>query len=140
MKTIAAIALVSLIAASAVAGDSPCPCVPLSPLWTATACETWNCASAALVNANGDPHTFALPTASDKYTWIVIQRVMAGTTVLPDNAPFILNQYTDMNDAIAKFAGIDRSFAPIILNVADGSFLIIRLREPLPPRHRSVNH
>lgn len=142
MKNVAAITLFSLfLVVPAVADDqSPCPCVPLSPTWTVTACETWNCASAALVNANGDPYTFALPTASDSFKWVVVRRVNSGAMTVPDNAPFLLDHFVDLNDALAKFGAIDKSFAPIILNVTDGNFLIIHLREPLQPRRRAAGH
>jgi hypothetical protein len=142
MKNVTALALLSLLLVVPAGADdqSPCPCVPLSPTWTVSACETWNCASAALVNANGDPNTFALPTRSDTFKWIVVQRVNSGTSTTSGDGPFLLDHSVDMSDAIAKFVAIDKSFAPIIVNVTDGNFLIIRLRDPLPPRRRAVSH
>src|SRR5215212_11401032 len=99
MKNVTAITFLSLfLVVSAAADDqSPCPCVPLTPTWTVTACETWNCASAALIKANGDPHTFALPTASDTFKWIVVRRVVGGSSIAATNAPFLLDQFDNMN-------------------------------------------
>src|SRR5687767_13362712 len=44
-----------------------------------TTCETWNCAAAALVMADGDKHVIVLPTGRTSQPWVILRRVEEGS-------------------------------------------------------------
>jgi len=111
------------------ADDNPCPCVPRTLLWTVEACETWNCAQAALIQANGDPYVMSMPTNSAQYKWIVMRRIVSGSSTVSPNAPFLIDSYSNMGEAFSAYATIDSSAMPMMFSAVDGAMLVVRLRE-----------
>jgi hypothetical protein len=133
------VATLSLGVASVNAEDV-CPCVPVTKLWVTTVCDTWNCAMAALVNANGDPAVFAVPVAMKDNRWLVVKQVAAGGYV--DDSPFQVDSFDGIPAATARFASIANEFKPHIMSSPDGKFLVISLRDPegQPAKRRAVGH
>lgn len=130
---------VSLGIATSVYAQQACPCFPDEKIWIATACETWQCASAGLQAANGDPFVVALPTNSTSFPWIVIRRVTSGSvTVSPDN-PFLMETFSNIAESSARFAAIDPAQLPMIVSTTDSKLLVIYLRQP-EPRRRVIGH
>src|SRR5512142_3047210 len=103
-----------LCLATAASAQNVCPCVPITQLWIVKECATWNCAASALVIANGDKCTMTMPTDSDDYPWLVIQRVNSGTQVANPDAPFTIETFEGMSDASARFAAITSDFHPMM--------------------------
>lgn len=120
-----------------------CPCVPLTKLWVATVCETWNCASAALVTANGDRNTYAVPVVGDgEQRWLIVKQVKAGG--YQDDSPFQVEPFDGIAGASARFGALTDSYKPMIASSPDGKLLVISLRNPettpstQTPRRRTV--
>ncbi len=135
--------LILLFAATSAIGDDDnvCPCIPLSHSWVVTACETWNCAQAAMVLANGDPFVMSLPTNDKKYGWIIARRVVTGTAVTSPESPYIIESNASFAAAAAQFSTLDPNMLPMIVTASDGVTLLIRLREAAPmSRRRAAAH
>jgi hypothetical protein len=98
-------------------------------VWVVEACETWNCAQAAVIQANGDQNVLAMPTASPQWKWIVMRRVMAGSATVSPNAPFLIDSYSNFNDALSQYTTIDKASLPMMFSSVDGGMLVVRLRE-----------
>jgi len=131
--------LTALIAAAAVIGvpaaaQNVCPCVPLTHQWTVTTCDAWNCASSALVLANGDTGTFAVPIGIDDSRWLVIRRVTAGTATPPADDPFQIEAFDGMTAAASRFLAMVPELRPMLMTSPDGHVLLISLRAPEPRR------
>src|SRR5688572_31459824 len=94
-------------------GQEACPCVPQTKLWIATVCETWNCASSALVAANGDPAVFAIPLRFRDPRWLLIQQVSGGAHI--DNSPFEVERFDGIGEAAARLASIPADHRPMIV-------------------------
>ena len=141
-KKIGCIFVTLLIATAAIGDDdNPCPCVPLSRTWVVTACETWNCAQAAMILANGDPFVMSMPTNDTKYGWVVARRVVTGTATTSPDSPFLIDSNTSFATATAQYSAMDPNTLPMIVTAPDGLTLIIRLREAAPAgRRRSAGH
>src|SRR5512142_2917461 len=137
---IAAIALFLVVTPLTLNAQDVCPCVPLTKLWVSTVCDSWNCAMAALVNANGDPAVFAMPVAMNDGRWLVIRQVASGSYI--DNSPFQVESFDGVSDATARFSAITTDLKPRIMSAPDGRFLVISLRqpEPAPTRRHAVGH
>ena len=128
------------MATAAIGDENICPCVPLSHTWVVTACETWNCAQAAMVLANGDPYVMSMPTNDTKYGWVVARRIVTGTATTAPDSPFVIESNASFAAATTHFAALDPDTLPMIVTAADGATLIIRLREAAPVgRRRSAN-
>jgi hypothetical protein len=125
--------------AAAVSADD-CPCVPISRTWLVTACETWNCAQAALVLANGDPFVMSMPTSDTKYGWVVLRRVATGTAAALPESPFVIDSHPTVGAAMAQFDTLDQQTLPMIVSAADGTTLVVRLREAAPASRRRAAH
>jgi hypothetical protein len=130
--------LLLLIAPAAVADQNVCPCIPLSQSWVVAACETWNCAQAAMILANGDSHVIAVPSSSDQYKWIVLRRVVAGSGIEVPDSPFVVDSFPSVEGASALFSSLDRATQPMLLTTVDGDMLVVRLRTP--EKKRAVSH
>lgn len=141
-RKLGCILILLLAATSAVADDdNVCPCIPLSHSWVVTACETWNCAQAAMVLANGDPFVMSLPTNDTKYNWIVARRIVTGTAVSAPDSPYVIESNASFTAAAAQFTALDPNLLPMIVTASDGMTLLIRLREAAPiERRRSAAH
>jgi hypothetical protein len=140
-RKLGCILILLLAATSAIGDDNVCPCIPLSHSWVVTACETWTCAQAAMVLANGDPFVMSMPTNDTKYGWIVARRVVTGTAITSPDSPYIIESNASFAAAAAQFSALDPNMLPMIVTASDGVTLLIRLREAAPMnRRRSVAH
>src|SRR3954462_3106973 len=142
MKTFVLMTLFAVATVGASA-DDVCPCVPISYTWTVVACESWECAQSHLVAASGDPLVFAMPTNDARYKWVVMKRVVSGTSVVTPDPPFLIDSYATFADATYKYATCNASTLPMIASAIDGSTLVVRLREPLeggPAKRRAAGH
>jgi len=139
-KTLAlGVSLILLVVTMPAQADDPCPCVPLHPTWIATPCETWNCAAAALINANGDPQVFTLPMSGPQYKWVVLRRVASGSVIVSPDNPLQIEQFTKMVDGSIRFDGIDKSLVPMLVTAADGTIIVVSLR-PTETHARAAAH
>jgi len=128
MQTKAAFLLLLLAVTAAAGADTVCPCVPTSYEWIVTPCETWECAASQLVLAGGDPFVISAPTNATKYPWIVVRRVVAGAVVVPSDSPFQLEKFDRVDAASTRYGTVDSSQLPMMMTTADGSSLVIYLR------------
>jgi hypothetical protein len=131
--------IVIVITAAAAAADDPCPCIPLSYTWLAEPCGTWNCAASALVLADGDPNVVIMPTASDKFKWVILRRIVTGSVTVSPDAPFVVEHFSSMNDGSARFSTIEQDQSPLLLTPASGNVLVVYLREK-EDRSHAVPH
>lgn len=102
---------------------------PIRYTWIATSCETWNCAAAALVLANGDKHVIVLPTGRDDVPWVTLRRVEEGSVYVPEDEPFTCDVYSAFGDASARFSAMENCHSPLMLNVPDGRVVIASLQK-----------
>lgn len=101
---------------------------PIRYTWIATSCETWNCAAAALVLANGDKDVLVLPTGQADTPWIILRRVEQGSVYIPEDEPFACEVFTSSAEATARFEGMERCHGPLMLSVPDGRMVIASLQ------------
>jgi hypothetical protein len=113
-----------IIAVSSAAQDTT---NPIRYTWIVTSCERWNCAAAALVMAEGDPHVIALPTGREDRPWLVLRRVEEGSVFIPEEEPFTCDVFSNVTDASAVFGSMEPCHAPLIMNVPDGRAVIASL-------------
>jgi hypothetical protein len=132
-----AFAITVAISVSTSSAQEACPCIPISKIWVGAMCDSWNCAAAALITANGDPNVFVVPFGSDDKRWLVVRQVAAGS--YSDESPFNVESFDGVADAAARFAAIASDFHPKMASSADGKFLVISLKQ-VEARHRSVGH
>jgi hypothetical protein len=119
-----------LVAAPAFAEDGdPCPCVPTTPLWTVHTCDSWTCAIALLVSANGNPLVFAIPLGGDSPQWIVFTQVVAGSYDDDGTDPHVVEQFDAFDGAMSRYTAITSDHLPLIFTAPDGRFLVASLRE-----------
>lgn len=97
---------------------------PIRYTWIVTSCETWNCAAAALVMANGDKHVMALPTGRDDRPWLILKRVEEGSIYIPEDEPFGCEVFDTAAAATTHFDGLDTCRAPMVLSVPDGRAVV----------------
>ena len=129
-----AVIAATLFGASAVA-QNVCPCVPITHQWTVTTCDSWNCASSALVLANGDRGTFAVPVGMDDSRWLVVRRITSGTSTPPaTDDPFQVEAFDGMTAASSRFMAMVPEMRPMLMTSPDGHVLLISLRAPEPRR------
>jgi hypothetical protein len=138
-KLISLVALLVALDASVmpVAAQQACPCVPITKLWVASQCDTWNCASAALILANGDHSTFAVPFAGDatEQRWIVVRQVASGSYV-DTTSPVQVDSFDSMAEASARYGTLGVDSKPMLATAPDGKVLVLSLRTP--EKHRAV--
>jgi hypothetical protein len=134
-----ALVLVSSLASSASAQQA-CPCVPLTKLWVATTCDTWNCAASALILANGDPMTFTVSSGSPDHPWIVVRQVVSGSFTGSADDPYQLDSFDGFDAAAARFNSLDGVMRPQIITAPDGKLLVLSLRNAPSAKKRAVGH
>ena len=126
------LALIAITVASLVTLNLPaqevCPCIPQPRIWTSVICDTWNCASSALVSANGDPTVFAVPFGMKGGKWLLIRQVHSGGFI--DNSPMLVEPFDEVGLAAARLASIRAEFRPLIVSAPDGKLLVLSLKEP----------
>src|ERR1043166_4654428 len=109
-KKLAVLAFAALLySTSALADDPHCPCIPMAQAWTVSAYHTWNEAIATVISANGDPTTFALPTRSADYPWVVVRKIGTEGAMIssPDLQPFDVEPFSATDLASLRFQTID---------------------------------
>jgi hypothetical protein len=102
---------------------------PIRYTWIATSCETWNCAAAELVLADGSPHVMALPTKDEARPWLILRRVEEGSIFIPEDEPFTCEVFDGVSSATTRFSALDACHSPIILNVPDGRAVVMSLQK-----------
>ncbi|MGN6183924.1 MAG: hypothetical protein ACTHQM_09755 [Thermoanaerobaculia bacterium] len=128
MKRTLAVLILTLAAVAAFADDTPIE-KPIRWTWIATSCETWNCAAAALVMADGNKYVMVLPTGREDKPWIVLRRIEEGAIEIPDDEPYSCSVYKTVGDAAIEYGVMDTCHEPLILNVPDGRAVIASLKE-----------
>ena len=139
LQKAAATALVLVLFAPALLAADPCPCVPLTHLWTVASCDTWECASTALAGTNGDPNVFVIPSSNEQHRWLVFKRVTAGAAAQSADPAFILEQYPKMLDGSLRFDAVDGALAPMLVTTYDHAVLVVFMRDA-PARRHSTGH
>ena len=100
---------------------------PIRYTWIASSCETWNCAAAALVLANGGQHVIVLPTGQTDVPWVILRRVEEGSVYIPDDEPFTCEVFASSVSASARFDGMEKCHGPLMLSVPDGRMVVASL-------------
>lgn len=141
-KRVAAIVVfLCVVGIDAQSDDNVCPCIPISKVWVVQSCETWNCAQAAMVLANGDPNVMTIPTNDTKYGWVIVRQVVAGSAVTNPLDPFEIRSYPTLEEALGGYKEADPNTLPMMLTTINGSALVVHLREAAPPsRRRAAGH
>ena len=113
---------------------------PIRYTWIASSCDTWNCAAAALVMANGEPSVIVLPTGREDRPWIVLRRVEEGSVFIPEDEPYACEVFETVTSASSMFSTMDPCHGPLMLNVPDGRAVIASLSQcgEASPRRRSA--
>ena len=101
---------------------------PIRYTWIATSCDTWNCAAAAMIMANGEHHLMALRTNDSERPWLVLKRVEEGSIALPDDEPFACQHFESFNDALAKYGTLEPCLSPMILTVPGNQSVVLSLK------------
>ena len=135
-RTMLAAALLFLAAASAQAQVEN----PIRWTWIVTSCETWNCAAAALVLANGDKHTIVLPTGNEARPWLILKRVEEGSVYIPEGEPYGCEVLPNVAAAGARFAAMSECHGPLMLNVPDGRAVVVSLNQCSESGKRRAAH
>ena len=138
-KTAAAAFALTLLCAIPLRADDPCPCIPVTHLWTVLTCDTWECATAALADSNGNRDVFVVPSSNDVHRWLVLRRIVAGTATQSLDAPFVIEQFSKMVDASVRFDSIDSGQAPALVTTYDHAVLVVYMRDA-PVHRRSTGH
>lgn len=112
-----------------------CPCVPIAREWIVSACESWNCAAAAMVMANGNPDVLSLPSGSDDFKWVVIRAVPVGSAIAAPDEPFKVETFSDLTTAMDHFQSINPDYRPFLFTLPDGHVLVVLRSTPHPRRH-----
>jgi hypothetical protein len=134
-RTMLVVALVTLFSNNYASADETSP---IRYTWIVTSCESWNCAAAALVMADGEPNVIVLPTNVDEYPWLVLRRVEEGSIFIPETESFGCEVFDHMTDASSTFTAIDGCRKPMVLSVPDGRSVVISLRQCEGARRRAV--
>jgi hypothetical protein len=138
MKTLLRISITTtlLLIAQSLLADENLRSVPSGSTWFADGCETWNCAAAAMVLANGDGSVVALPSQDAKYKWLVLRRLPSGDVSPTLENPFQVEVVPSYVQGASLLATMDIRQSPMILTVGQ-TILLIRTRAP---RERSAQH
>lgn len=141
-KTLAitGIAIVVFTLVPAARAQQACPCVPLTPLWTVKTCDTWDCAMAELVVANGDPYVFPVSTGDGGHPWVVMRRIVSGTGVDVPDPTYEVATFDTFDGATSRFLALANDARPMFLSAPDGKLLVVSLRPDAVIKRRSVHH
>jgi hypothetical protein len=138
MKTLLRISITAtlLLIAQSLLADENLRSVPIGSTWFADGCESWNCAAAAMVLANGDGSVVALPSQDAKFKWVVLRRIPAGAVYVTQENPFQVDVVPSYVQGASLLATMDIRQSPMILTVGQ-TILFIRTRVP---RERAAQH
>ncbi|HEX6087794.1 MAG TPA: hypothetical protein VF266_24900 [Thermoanaerobaculia bacterium] len=117
-------ALAIVLSVPSFAQEQPPLTNPIRYTWIVTSCATWNCAAAALVMADGDKYTMALPTGREERPWLILRRVEDGSIFIPEDEPFGCEVFDTVAAASTHFDGLDTCRAPMILSLPDGRAVV----------------
>lgn len=114
---------------------------PIRYTWIVTSCATWNCAAAALILAGGDKYVITLPTGNETHPWLILKRVEEGSISIPDDEPFSCDVYPTVLDATLRYTTMDTCLGAMLLNVPDGSAVVMSLKkcDPATTKRRAVH-
>lgn len=118
----------ALLAFPVAAVDEPIT-KPIRFTWIASSCETWNCAAAALVLADGSKDVIVLPTGREELPWLILRRVEEGSIVIPDEEPYRCDLYESTLAAATQFKSLDECRSPLMLSVPDGRVVIASISD-----------
>jgi hypothetical protein len=125
-RGIAFVALITFFAVSVADAEIT---APIRYTWIVESCETWNCAVAALVMADGEPNVIVLPTGHDNRPWLILRRVEEGSLYIPETEPFGCEVFENIAGASSRFSALDGCHAPMILNVPDGRAVVVSMHK-----------
>ena len=131
------VAVVFALMAGSTSAQQACPCVPVTHVWIAVACESWDCAVTNVIAANGRPDAVPIPTSSSDFTWVVLRRIVSGGAAVSPDAPFRVDGFDSLPVAMAQFSAIDSNLQPVLFTAPDGKILVLSRRAPEPRRHAS---
>src|SRR5207237_9462754 len=90
------VTLLLLLTAGTASAQQACPCVPVTHLWIAVACDSWDCVVTNVLDAKGQPDAVPIPTTSSDYTWVVLRRIASGGATVSPDAPFHVDGYDSL--------------------------------------------
>jgi hypothetical protein len=131
-----AIAATLILGAQSLLADDTLRAVPNESTWFADGCETWNCAAAALVLANGDGTVVALPSPDARFKWLVLRHVNSGSFFITPENPFQVDVVSSFAQGASMLATMDVRQAPMIITLGQ-TILLVTTRAP---RERSAQH
>jgi hypothetical protein len=102
---------------------------PIHYTWIASSCETWNCAAAALVMANGEPNVIVLPTNVPDFPWVILRRVESGSIYIPETEAFGCDVYAEVNEATSNYNAMEGCRKAMVLTVPDGRSVVVSLHK-----------
>ncbi len=88
--------------------------------------------------SNGDQYMLAMPTGSDDFKWVVVKRIVAGSAIVSPDAPFKLDTFDGMGEALTRFDTVSRELQPMLLTVPDGKIVLIT--RAAAEKRRSAGH
>lgn len=112
---------------------------PIRYTWIATSCKTWNCATAALVTADGDKYVIALPTGLEERPWLVLRRVEEGSIFIPEDEIYTCEVFDGVPTATSRYSAMDTCHAPMMLSVPDGRAVVLSVDDCKLSRRRAVH-
>lgn len=134
MKTLLlAVALLLPVAASA---DDTRITNPVGYTWIVSSCQTWNCALKALVEADGNGNVIAMPSKCEKYPWLVLRRVEAGSVYVDPEEPFACELFDTPTEATARFSSIVEGQFPGLLT-SHGANMVVYMKAE---KRRATRH
>jgi len=133
------VAFAIALAAGTGGAQQACPCVPVTHVWIAVACPSWECVVTNVQAANGQPDALPIPTSRNDYTWVVLRRIASGDAAVSPDAPYKVDGYDSLPVAAAQFSAIDPQRQPILLTAPDGKVLVVS-RQAASERGRAVGH
>lgn len=115
---------------------------PIRYTWIPSACDTWNCAAAALVMANGEPNVLVLSTGHEEHPWLILRRVEEGSVYIPEEEPYVCDVFDSAGDAGTAFVAKAPCHGPLILSVPDGRTIVASLSkcDENVAKRRSAGH
>jgi hypothetical protein len=135
MKTFLLALAITLAATSASAQDIT---APIKYTWIVTSCETWDCASSALLLSHGDGNTIVLPTKNEERPWLVVRRVEEGSIYIPEDEPFHCEVFDDFDNAADRYSDLGPCRLSTVMNMMDGQSVVLSLRKCDSTKRRAV--
>ncbi|HEY0141504.1 MAG TPA: hypothetical protein VGF48_11460 [Thermoanaerobaculia bacterium] len=135
MKTLSAFVF-ALLLPLALHAEEPRVTNPISYTWVISSCETWNCALMALVEADGNGNVIAVPSKCEKYPWLVLRRVEAGSVYIDPEEPFACELFDSLAQATARFDSLADGQFPGLLT-SHGANMVVYMKAD---KRRATRH